>query len=193
MVTDLVLARDNLAALIFSPDLKRLRRISLGTVEWPGLPIRRYLSGGSTLSTTERARAEELLAALDLQSMAADERQEQFTIIAKMLLTYPVANASAETGKARGEAYLEALSDIPATVIAEAIKRWNRGEAGQEHDYRWAPAPAVLRQVCQRVLMPVREAADDLRNLLSAVSLERAMDPTPIDQPVSVPALRAMS
>src|SRR3990167_5643655 len=110
MATDLTLAQGNPVALIFSPDLKRLRRISLGTVEWPGLPIRRYLSGGSILTTNDRVRAEELLAALELQAMAADERQEQFAIIAKMLLTYPVANASSEAGKARGEAYLDRKS-----------------------------------------------------------------------------------
>lgn len=157
------------------------------------MPMRRYLSAGSILSTEDRARAEALLVDLEASTTAGDDaRRAQFGLISKMLLTYPVANASAETGKARGAAYLEALDDIPPHVLSEAVKRWNRGEAGQEHDYRWAPAPAVLRRVCLRVLEPTHDAIADLKKLLGAVSIERAMDPTPIESPAGVPALRGM-
>lgn len=193
MGNDLRLAHASPAALISSPDLKQLRRISLGTVQWPGQPLRRHLSGGSTLTDSERTRAKEILAALESHTQATgDVRQEQFGLIARMLLTYPVANATAESGAARGAAYLEAVEDIPPHVLASAIKLWNRGEAG-DHDYRWAPAPAVLRSVCAKVCKPYLEAIEDLTNLLSAVSIDRAMDPTPIEQERRVPALRRMA
>lgn len=184
MGTELAKAAENPLALISSPDLRMLRRISLGTVEWPGIPPRKYLSGGSTLTDSERRRAEALLAELEAATLAhGDVRKEQFGLISKMLLTYPVANASTESGKARGEAYLEALDDVPPVVLAQAIRQWNRGEAG-DHDYRWAPAPAVLRAVCTKIREPLMSAAADLRALLGAVSLERAMDPKPLEAEV---------
>lgn len=192
MATDLLTARDNPMALISLPDLQRLRRISMGTVVWTGMPMRRYLAGGSILSTEDRARAEQLLAEIKVQMLAPeDSRRSQFGLISKMLLTYPVANASAETGAARGAAYLDALDDVPPVMLAQAIRRWNRGEAG-DHDYRWAPAPAVLRGICLKVMEPLREAEDDLQKLLSAISLDRAMDPTPIEAPAGLPKIRSM-
>lgn len=195
MATDLTVAHVNPAVLISSPDLRRLRRISVGMVQHPGIPMRRYLSGGSTLTDSDRKRATELLAELEAATKSAgDVRKEQFGLISKLLLTYPIANASAESGTARGGAYLEALDDVPPGVLAEAVKRWNRGEAGQDHDYRWAPAPAVLRHVCLRVMDPLREAATDLKKLLEAMSIERAMDPTPLvaAEAPARPMLRSM-
>lgn len=196
MGTDLQVAHASPLALISSPDLKRLRRISLGTVQWPGMAPRRYLSGGSTLTDSERSRARELLAELEQATKSTSAADAQrFGLIAKMLLAYPVPGASAQTGEARGEAYREALNDIPPATLAEAIKRWHRGEAG-DHDYRWAPAPAVLRDVCLRISAPLLDAANDLRVLLGAVSMERAMDPTPLPiiegKPETVVTLRRM-
>ncbi len=145
------------------------------------------------MTADERKTAERLVDALDLATYSdADARAEQFGLISKMLLTYPIANASAQTGAARGEAYLEALDDVPVTVLADAIKQWNRGEAG-EHDYRWAPAPAVLRQVCLQIMQPLRDAISDLKNLLSALPLERALDPRPVEQKGRNQLLRSMS
>lgn len=121
-----------------------------------------------------------------------DVRREQFGLISKLLLTYPISNATAETGKARGEAYLEAISDITPSVMAEAIRRWHRGEAG-EHNYHWAPSPAALRMVCLSLMEPSKVAAKDLQDLLGAVSLERAMDPTPLESEKKVGILQRIA
>ena len=196
MAQDLQAAHANPVALISSPDLRALRRISLGTVQWPGQPERKYLSGGSTLTDSERARANELLAELRAQAVAGPATDaDRFGLISKMLLTYPIAHASAESGKARGEAYREALSDIPPAVLAKAIRQWNRGEAG-DHDYRWAPAPAVLRGICVKITVPLHDAICDLEALLGAVTIERAMDPRPIESKTdggAVLAIRRMA
>lgn len=148
------------------------------------------------MTDSDRKRAEELKADLDRQAVCEGGQavsQDKFGLIAKLLLTYPVPNASAEAGKARGEAYIEALHDVPFGVLAEAIRRWNRGEVG-DHDYRWAPAPAVLRLVCQKITDPLRDAIADLNSLLKAVSIERAMDPEPIrEDSKGVPTLRRMA
>lgn len=185
MAHDLQAVRGGPLAMISSPDLRRLRKISLGTVEWPGQRPRKYLSGGSTLTDSDRARAEELLRALRGQITSTDAVDaERFAIITNLLLTYPIANATAATGKARGEAYREALSDVPPEVVSAAVRAWNRGEAG-DHDYRWAPAPAVLRTICNRINAPIADAIHDLETLLGAVSIDRAMDPRPLEAEVS--------
>lgn len=183
MANDVQVAHANPVAMLSSPDLRRLRRISIGRVQWPGQKLRLYLSGGTILTDSDRARAKELLSELNAASKVfGDVRREQFGLIAKLLLTYPTANASAETGAARGAAYLDALDDIPPAVLAEAIRRWNRGEAGTEHDYRWAPAPAVLRSVCTRLIAPLKDEIAGLETLLSAMPMERAMDPRPLEK-----------
>lgn len=114
------------------------------------------------------------LEAAERANDAPETRRERLGIIAKMLLAYPVAGASPEAGKARGEAYLDALDDVPPWAIAEAVKRWHKGQCG-DHDYRWAPAPAVLRAAALEQLIPLRAAAKHVSGLLAAQSLEDAM------------------
>lgn len=130
------------------------------------------------MSTEQRAEAERARDQLE-QAMRADDepetRKARLGIVAKMLLAYPVAGASAETGKARAEAYLDALDDAPPWAIAEAVKAWHKGQCGEDHDYRWAPAPAVLRMIALEKVTPVRAAAMHVAGLLAAKSLDEAM------------------
>lgn len=133
------------------------------------------------MTDSDRALAVRLLSDLRAQCTSGPERQtDRFGLIAKMLMTYPTPNATEQTGAARGDAYLEALDDIPPAVLADGMRRWNRGEAG-DHDYRWAPAPAVLRAVCVKITEPLTEAIRDLEGLLGALTVDRAMDPRPIE------------
>lgn len=169
---------------ISSPGLQRLRRISLGTIHWPGQPTQRYLAGGLKLTESERADAEAMRKAmLDVchEGPAQQAEKARFALITNMLLAYPIAGASAETGRARGEAYREALAGVPAWAVSEAIKRWHRGECGEQHDYRWAPAPAVLRQAAVSMLAPYQDAAADLKALLDARPLDEVMPQASID------------
>ncbi len=146
------------------------------------MPARPYLAGGLSLTPDDRALAESLLAQLRGTAISADTtdaRKHRLAILTKMLLTYPVAGASSETGKARAEAYLEALDDIPPWAIANAVRVWHRGEAG-DHDYRWAPAPAVLRVIARSQSEPLKPAIEHLEKLLAAVPIDDAMrEPTP--------------
>jgi hypothetical protein len=126
----------DLQALISSPELLQLRRISLGTVKHPGQPTRKYLSGGLTLTADVRARIGARLAEMRAVAEADDgqeNRKSRLALIASMLMAYPMAGGSEETGKARAQAYLAALDDVPPWAIADAIKRW-RGRAQRQHD-----------------------------------------------------------
>lgn len=171
-------ALDALALMISSPALRRLRRISIGTVQWPGQPIRTYLAGGLKLTDQERREATSALERIKAATTADDQpetRKQRHAIVSRMLLTYPMTGASAESGKARGEAYLEALDDLPPWVIAAAVRRWNRGGAGEDHDYRWAPAPATLRKIAIAELAEVKPIMLHLESLLAAVLPEEAI------------------
>ena len=67
----------------------------------------KYLAGGSKLTDEARARIEAKLAELRSVAFApatSQARQDRLALIAKMLLTYPTANATAEAGRARAAA-----------------------------------------------------------------------------------------
>jgi hypothetical protein len=196
MGTALSTARVDLQALTSSPELLALRRISLGTVQHPGLPVRKYLSGGTILTAEERARISAKLLELRTVSESDDSAENQKSrlgLVANMLMAYPMAGGSEETGRARSQAYLIALDDVPPWAIADTIKLWHRGQCGPDHNYRFAPAPAELRGAAMNLLQPVKQVIAHLESLLNAMTLERAMDPTPIERaPSAAPRLRAI-
>jgi hypothetical protein len=185
----------------------RLERLSgcLGTVNWPGQGKRLNFPSGMELSEEERNQSISLLAELraviegtNLEPKACSKAR--YSLLTKMLMSYPMAaSASAEQGVARLEMYLEALDDIAPWAISNALKRWNKGECADiamgQLNYNFAPAPAILRALCKSELRPFENQAAKLNRLLSAVPIDRAMDPWPLeaDAPqVSKPKLRAI-
>jgi len=184
MAREISTQRVDLQALISSPELLALRRISLGTINHPGLPPRKYLSGGLTLTGDERARIESRLAQLREISEAddsTDNRKSRLGLVANMLMAYPMAGGSEESGRARANAYLAALDDLPPWAIADAIRNWHRGEGGGPNaSYRFAPAPAELRYAVMQILQPAKQTIAHLDAVLTALTIEQAMDPRPI-------------
>lgn len=184
MATDLTTRTASLQAILSSTDCVAWRRISLGTINHPGLPTRRYLAGGLKLTDEQRARIKakaDELEAFTVCQKTREEREGMLALISKMLMAYPMAGSSAEMGIARGEAYLSALDDVPPWAIAEAIRNWHRGKGGSsDSNYRFAPAPAELRHASMQVLQPAQQASAHLKAVLTALTIERAMDPTPV-------------
>src|SRR4051812_26412845 len=79
----------DLPAIISSPDLLAWRRISLGTINHPGMPARKYLAGGLTLTDEQRGRISKKIA--DLRNLAdadnsAANQKARLGLIAKMLM-----------------------------------------------------------------------------------------------------------
>ena len=136
------------------------------------------------MTDDERSRIRLKIAEFRAVSEAGDgveNRKARLELVANFLLTFPTSNGTHEAGRARAEAYLLALDDLPPWAIAGAIKRWHRGEWGQGYDYRWAPAAAELRAHSRDELRPIKETIARLEAVLGALSLERAMDPSPIE------------
>lgn len=127
-----------------------------------------------------RRKIAELRAASEADD-GIENRKARLGLVANLLLASPIANGTSEAGRARAEAFVSALDDIPPWAIAEAIKRWHRGECGHGYNYHWAPAPAELRELSMERLRPAKETIAHLEAVLGALSLERAMDPAPID------------
>jgi len=195
MGTEVSLRKIDLHTIVFSPELQAWRRISLGTIQHPGMPIRKYLAGALTLTADERAK---MVAKVDeLRAISeADDNQEnrksRLGVVGNMLMAYPTAGGSEESGRARAGAYLAALDDVPPWSIAEAVRRWHRGECGADHNYRFAPSPAELRHAAMEILKPAKQTIAHLESILGALPIERAMDPAPIELPAKRPMLRAL-
>jgi hypothetical protein len=183
MATAISTRNVDLQALTSSPECIAWRCISLGTIRYPGQPIRKYLSGGLTLMADERQRMSAKVSELHAVREAddnAENRKSRLGLVANMLMAYPIAGGSEESGRARAMAYLAALDDVPPKALAEAIRRWHRSECGPGYNYHWAPAPAELRQLSMDQLRPAKDTIAHLEAVLSALSIERAMDPSPI-------------
>ena len=167
-----------LRAATSSPESIALRRISLGTVNIPGRSQTKYLAGGLKLTGDERARIDAKLTELKAVAIApqtAQAMQDRLAVIAKMLLAHPTGNATAEAVRARAEAYMDALSDVPAWLIAETVARWNRGECGAGHNYNFAPSPATLRELSRVPLATALDFISHLEQVLSARTLQEVM------------------
>ena len=73
------------------------------------------------------------------------------------------------------EDYLDAIEDLPAWAVREAIRKWNRAESvaldGRKHDFNWRPEPPTLRRLALYELAGVRARIFNLRKLLDAEPL----------------------
>ncbi len=180
--------REKLDMMLSLPlPLARLEK-SLGTVKWPGQPTRYNFPSGMGLSDQERS---DLTAQMDaIQKAITGENLEpvmcskaRLSLLTKLLLGYPAAgSATDEAGQARLDFYREAISDIAPWALDAAIKRWVRGDVGKGN-IDWAPSPGALRRLCEEELEPFQVQIFKLKRLLSAVTIERAMDPEPLPEP----------
>jgi hypothetical protein len=166
------------------PQLARLES-SLGTVQWPGEKPRLNFPSGMELSLAQRKEIEDRIAKLEQlvtgANLAQAERSRaRLSLLTKLLIGFPSAgNQSDKATDARLEFYFEAVGDIAPWALDAAIKRWVRGDV-ENANVDFAPSPGALRRLCETELAPFVGQIVQLGRILSAVSIERAMDPAPI-------------
>jgi hypothetical protein len=184
MATELQI-REQLRMMRFlPPQLARLERL-LGTVQWPGQRQRLNFPLGMALSEQERQAMRERMKALESLTTGenlhpAECSMARLSLLTKLLLGYPAAGGSTEkAAEARLGFYLDAVGDIAPWALDAAIKRWVRGEV-ENANVDFAPSPGTLRRLCEEELSPFVQQIAQIQRLLSAVSIDRAMDPTPI-------------
>jgi hypothetical protein len=179
--------------LSLPPHLARLEK-SLGTVKWPDQPTRLNFPSGMTLSDEDRKAVAERLA--ELQRVTTGENlspaacsKARLSLLTRMLLGYPVAGGGTEqAAEARLSFYDEAVSDIAPWALDAAIKRWVRGDVGNGN-VDFAPSPGSLRRLCEEELEPFQAQMHKLKRLLSALPIDRAMDPAPLPAADAGPAI----
>jgi hypothetical protein len=195
MATDLQIRAQLDMMRSLPPSLAKLERL-LGTTQWPGQPMRLNFPSGMELKPEQRKEIEQRIAELQRLTtgahLPADEcSKARLSLLTNLLLGYPATGGSGDrAAEARAGFYLDAVGDVAPWALDAAIKRWARGDV-ENANVDFAPSPGALRRLCDTELAPFADQICQLRRLLSAVSLERAMDPTPIQLPANVTRLRA--
>jgi hypothetical protein len=105
----------------------------------------------------------------------ADYEAQTLVHVTKMMMALPGARTSEEGAEATGDAYMAGLDDVPSWAVEAAIRAWYRGESikvGQDlHDFRWRPAPAVLRVLAKVETWKVAGRIDELLRLTKVEAL----------------------
>ncbi len=133
----------------------------------------RYLTSGlPQLSDTERAELELVERnLLDAVRPAAGDDVAKLAAVTKMLVALSGSNVVDDAvALAKSEAYMTALSDVPAWAVHEAVEGWYAGTVKdvRPDDFKWEPGPGRLAIVCRSLLEPLQEEAERARWLLDA-------------------------
>lgn len=138
----------------------------------PTLPSQLILTAAQREELAQHV--DDLLALCQFAPASDVAAQNQMLIaLTRMMMALPSAAQTELGAEARGEAYMDALDDLPPWAIEAAIRRWNRGDCGtsnqnKAYDYRWCPAPAELRRIAYLEMHRVKGRANDLQALLDA-------------------------
>lgn len=100
--------------------------------------------------------------------------QRTLVSVSKLLMALAGREGGDLAGEAKGAAYMAALDDVPYWATEEAARLWYRGECGDQHNYNWPPAPAILRTIARRSEYAVRSRSAELQQLLGA-EIERVI------------------
>lgn len=137
------------------------------------------------LSSSEKQAIREHIEYLDLclnlsQPMLYREQiltndQAQAAMIAHLLMKGGGQKLDKDAADVLSEDYLEAIEDLPAWTVREALRKWNRAESvkldGKLHDFNWRPTPPTLRRLAQHEMVALKTRKMQLENLLAAVPL----------------------
>ena len=137
------------------------------------------------LNSSEREAVEQHVAGLGRflsldQSITIRERvlsndQAHGVMIAGLLIKGGGAKLDKASADALTEDYLDAIEDLPAWAVREALRKWNRAESpkldGKPHDFNWRPMPPTLRRLAQHELVAIRARIGRFEKLLAAVPL----------------------
>jgi hypothetical protein len=111
---------------------------------------------------------------VELRGATLTNDQAHSVMIASLLLKGG-AKLDQQSSDAFTEDYLDAIEDLPAWSVREAIRKWNRAESprldGKPHSYDFRPSPPTLRRLAQLELACVRRRMIELQKLCDAQPL----------------------
>jgi len=102
---------------------------------------------------------------------------ETIAALGDLIQEYAPTRLDDRTVSIKAEAYLDAVEDLPAWTIRAAIRRWRRGEVSADPaTLDFAPKPARLRAIAERMVLVARGQAARLQRVLDAKPEERITD-----------------
>jgi hypothetical protein len=124
---------------------------------------------------TELARFTRLDQAITIRETSMSNDAALSVMVAGLLIKGGGTKLDKQSADALTEDYLDALEDLPAWCVREAMRKWNRAESppldGKRHDFNWKPTPPTLRRLAQHELASVKGRIINLNRLLDAVPL----------------------
>lgn len=97
--------------------------------------------------------------------------------LGELIQEYAPSRLDAETVSIKAEAYLDAVEDLPAWAVREAVRRWRRGDvSGDLQDLNFAPRPARLRRIASTIALAASGQALRLQRVLDAEPEEERSD-----------------
>jgi hypothetical protein len=102
--------------------------------------------------------------------------QAHGVMIAGLLIKGGGQKLDKQSADALTEDYLDAIEDLPAWAVREALRKWNRAESLQldprkPHDFNWKPTPPTLRKLAYLELWTVKSQIQRMQDILAAVPL----------------------
>jgi hypothetical protein len=117
----------------------------------------------------QRAAIDARIAQLDRMAVPGPQ-DRALAAITKLVMFYATSGLSEDQAAIRGAVFLEALDDMPAWAIEEAVRRWFKGKAGEQR-YDFAPSPAALRAITEDIAKIAAGQRVVMRRILAAEPL----------------------
>lgn len=95
--------------------------------------------------------------------------EDMIGILGDLIQEYAPQRLAPETVSIKAEAYLDAVEDLPAWTVREAVRRWRRGEVSADAaTLDFAPRPARLKAIAERLVLVASGQAARLQRVLDA-------------------------
>lgn len=111
---------------------------------------------------------------MELRGATLTNDEAHGVMIASLLLKGG-AKLDQQSSDAFTEDYLDAIEDLPAWSVREAIRKWNRAESprldGKSHSYDFRPSPPTLRRLALHEMIAVRGRMLELQKICDAQEL----------------------
>ncbi|MHC2255109.1 hypothetical protein ACVILK_004801 [Bradyrhizobium embrapense] len=111
---------------------------------------------------------------IELRGATLTNDQAHGAMIASLLLKGG-AKLDQQSSDAFTEDYLDAIEDLPAWSVREAIRKWNRAESprldGKPHSYDFRPSPPTLRRLALHEMIALRGRLVELQKICDAREL----------------------
>lgn len=120
------------------------------------------------LSQEERRCLAELAEYHRADAEALPDMETALTEIAMLIRAFPVAKLTQEQDIARVRAYAIAMDDIPTWAIAEACRRWLKGDVPEGSNLSFPPSAPQLRALAAEELAKAKAALLRAERLLNA-------------------------